>query len=61
MIKHTDYDSGSKQIIEKQLPNNVRDLEITHDGGRIVIYINGDEFFATCLGTRDCSIQIDGD
>ncbi len=63
MIKFTNYDarviSSAERSVARKLPEKVTSVEVTHDGGRLGIYINGEEYFYECEGTRDCAVTID--
>jgi len=63
MLKHYDYDN--RQNIEHHfdsnvtIPDSVELIQVSHDGGRLKIAINGEVLYETLSGTRDCSIAID--
>jgi hypothetical protein len=59
MLVHEDYDSRETYIKpEITLPEHIDSIMVVHDGGRLTIEVNGVELFYSCLGTRDCSIEI---
>lgn len=60
MITHEDYDSHTTKIDKNyKLPENIDSVSFSHDGGRVYIYINGQEVFKSYTGTRDCEITLD--
>lgn len=58
MIEHIDFDSSISTTNKYSLPDKIEEIEISHDGGRISISINGQEAYRSCSGTRDCAIKI---
>lgn len=61
MIKHTDWDAGTEHNQQYLLPTRVKEISVSHDGGRISISIDGVQVYYSCVGTRDCSIVLDND
>ena len=61
-IEHTDWDTGEKVNVEKrelhEMPERVDSVKVTHDGGRLGIYINDILAFYESEGTRDCEVVI---
>jgi hypothetical protein len=59
MLVHDDYDDRETYTEpEITLPEQIDSIKVYHDGGRLTIDVNGVELFYSCLGTRDCSIEI---
>ncbi len=60
MIKHMDWDKNESPLIQEfELPSSITSIEISHDGGRLEILINGQTVFFSSEGTRDCLVTID--
>jgi hypothetical protein len=62
MITHTDYDGPVNNNIvteDYKLPEKVEKMSFSYDGGRLSIYINGEEAYQAYFGTRDCCVEID--
>jgi hypothetical protein len=59
-LKHEDFDSDGGTPVESicAIPDVIRTINFSHDGGRIEILINGKDIYKTMSGTRDCSITI---
>lgn len=59
MLVHEDYDERETYTEEEiTLPEQIDSIRVSSDGGRLTIKVNGVELFYSCLGTRDCSIEI---
>lgn len=61
MITHTNYDTGSVQSVEFDMPKTIDRMEFSYDGGRVEIYVNGVLVFASFSGSRDCNISMTRD
>jgi len=59
MLRHSDFDSHSSTTHDVKLPEKVDAISVSHDGGRLEIYINGALCYNALVGTRDCNISID--
>jgi hypothetical protein len=63
VLRFTNYDAPSieeaTKIDETRLPEKVESIEVYHDGGRLAIVVNGQEFFYVDEGTRDCHVCLD--
>ena len=58
MIKMTSYDYGDEVVEDYKLPEKVTDFEVSYDGGRLSVYVNGEQVFYTPLAGNDCNIFI---
>ena len=58
MIEMTSYDYGDKVIDEYKLPEKITDFEVSYDGGRLTVYVNGEEVFYTALAGNDFTITV---
>jgi hypothetical protein len=62
MITHQDYDeSKERSVVFYKLPEQVTNIVVCHDGGRLTIYVNDVEVFYSCEGTRDCCVTINSE
>lgn len=60
MITHIDYDAHNTNTTNTCLPEVIDKIEVTHDGGRLYIYINDKEIYTgTSYGVRDYVITLD--
>lgn len=60
MIQHKDWDDdGDAREQSYVLPERIEAIDVSHDGGRLAITINGQQIFYSCEGTRDCTITLD--
>ena len=58
MIEMTSYDFGDKIVEDYKLPEKVTDFEVCYDGGRLTVYVNGEQVFYNALAGNDCSIVV---
>tara|TARA_R110001583_G_scaffold42134_1_gene133955 strand:+ start:931 stop:1122 length:192 start_codon:yes stop_codon:yes gene_type:complete len=61
MITHSEYDDINSDpiTIPFKLPLVINKIEVSHDGGRLEVCINGERVYYSAEGTRDCCISFD--
>ena len=58
MIEYQDYADGIKKKIDFSMPEKVKSITVTYDGGRLNIYINGSEVYGSMTAGIDFNVDI---
>ena len=58
MIEMTSYDFGDKVTEDYTLPEKVKSFDVSYDGGRLTVYVNGEQVFYTALAGNDCCLSV---
>lgn len=58
MIEYQHYETGWKQKIDFEMPEKVKSINVTYDGGRFYIYINGVEAYGNVMAGIDFNVDI---
>ena len=58
MIEYRNFDTTEKSKIDFNMPEKVKSINVTYDGGRLYIYINGVEVYGDVSAGIDFDVNI---
>lgn len=58
MIDYQDFPSGEQHKVDFDIPEKVKSITMSYDGGRFFIYINGVEVYGNMTAGTDFNIEI---
>lgn len=58
MIEYQDFVDGRKKKIDFSMPEKVKSINVTYDGGRLNIYINDAEVYGDMTAGIDFNVDI---
>ncbi|MNQ73077.1 hypothetical protein D3C85_878000 [compost metagenome] len=56
-----DYTYDGSEDVDFKFPDEVKEVSFSYDGGRVSVYINGEQVFYTTLGGNDCCVTLTND
>jgi hypothetical protein len=61
MIQYTDYTTGATQTFDESIMRDVKNINVTYDDGRMLIYINGVCVWENTETSTDFRLFMDSD